>query len=195
MVQEYLPIKDGDGEALAIVAMWRDAADLMARLDAARRDIMLVTLAAAVLLAGLLFVVFRSAQARLSRQHRQLIESTRRDALTGMLNHGSIVALLADEIEAARSGSGRIGVALLDVDNFRLFNDTHGHEAADQVLLRVAELVASEEGHVARYGPDEFLSSSRERARTRSSKRSIGFGPGSRLNRCSSATPSACRSA
>jgi diguanylate cyclase (GGDEF)-like protein len=157
MVQEYLPIKDGGGEVLAVVAMWRDAADLMARLDATRRDIMLVTLAAAVLLAGLLFLVFRAAQARLSRQHRQLIESTRRDALTGMLNHGSIVALLADGIEAARSGSERIGVALLDVDNFRLFNDTHGHAAADEVLLRVAALVASEDGHVARYGPDEFL--------------------------------------
>jgi diguanylate cyclase (GGDEF)-like protein len=157
MVQEYLPIEAGNGEVLAIVAMWRDATDLMARLDATRRDIMLVTLAAAVLLAGLLFLVFHAAQARLSRQHRQLVESTRRDALTGMLNHGSVVALLADEIEAARSGSGRISVALLDVDNFRLFNDTHGHAAADQVLLRVAALVANEDGHVARYGPDEFL--------------------------------------
>ncbi len=159
MVQEYLPIKDGAGDVLAIVAMWRDAADLMARLDATRRDIMLVTLAAAVLLAGLLFLVFRAAQARLSRQHRQLVESNRRDALTGMLNHGTVVALLAEEIETARSGKGRIGVALVDVDNFRLFNDTHGHDAADQVLLRVAALVADEAdgGHVARYGPDEFL--------------------------------------
>jgi diguanylate cyclase (GGDEF)-like protein len=157
MVQEYLPIEDGDGEVLAIVAMWRDASDLMASLDATRRDIMLVTLAAAVLLAGLLFLVFRAAQARLTRQHRQIMESTRRDALTGMLNHGSIVALLADEIEAARPGNGRIGVALLDVDNFRLFNDTHGHAAADEVLLRVAALVTREEGRVARYGPDEFL--------------------------------------
>jgi diguanylate cyclase (GGDEF)-like protein len=159
MVQEYLPIKNGDGEVLAIVAMWRDAADLMARLDATRRDIMLVTLAAAVLLAGLLFLVFRAAQARLTRQHRQLVESTRRDALTGMLNHGSVVGLLAEKIETARAGKERIGVALVDIDNFRLFNDTHGHAAADHVLLRVAALVASEAdgGHVARYGPDEFL--------------------------------------
>jgi diguanylate cyclase (GGDEF)-like protein/putative nucleotidyltransferase with HDIG domain len=157
MVQEYLPIEDGAGEVLAIVALWRDAADLMARIDAARRDIMLVTLAAAVLLAGLLFLVFRAAQARLSRQHRQLIDATRRDALTGMLNHGSIVALLAEEIESARSRKERIGVALVDIDNFRLFNDTHGHAAADQVLLTVAALVAKEDGHVARYGPDEFL--------------------------------------
>jgi diguanylate cyclase (GGDEF)-like protein len=159
MVQEFLPIQDGAGNALAIVAIWRDAADLMARLDATRRDVMLVTLAAAVLLAGILYLVFRAAQARLSRQHRQLVESTRRDALTGMLNHGTVVSLLAEAIESARSEQRRIGVALVDVDNFRLFNDTHGHAAADEVLLRVAAVVAAEGdgGHVARYGPDEFL--------------------------------------
>jgi diguanylate cyclase (GGDEF)-like protein len=107
----------------------------------------------------MLFFVFRAAQARLSRQHAQLLEATRSDALTGLLNHGAVVALLADEVEAARDAEGRIGVALVDVDNFRLLNDTHGYDAADHVLLRVAELVQREGagGRVARYGPDEFI--------------------------------------
>jgi diguanylate cyclase (GGDEF)-like protein len=159
LVQEFLPIVDSQGEPIAVVALWRDATALLATLDATRRDIMVVTLVAGVLLAIVLFLVFRSAQERLSRQHRQLLEATRRDALTEMLNHGAIVSMLADEIEVARTGTGRIGVALVDVDNFRLFNDTHGHDAADAVLLRVADLVAAEaaDGHVARYGPDEFL--------------------------------------
>jgi diguanylate cyclase (GGDEF)-like protein len=163
LLQEFLPIVDSAGKPIAVVALWRDATKLLAGLDATRRDIMVVTLAAGILLAIVLFVLFRSAQARLSRQHSQLLEATRRDALTGMLNHGAIVALLADEIEEARARKGRrkrrIGVALVDIDNFRLFNDTHGHEAADEVLMRVAELVAAEgaDGHVARYGPDEFL--------------------------------------
>ena len=194
IVQEFLPIEDSDGNVLAVVAMWRDAGELMARLDATRRDVMLVTLAAAVLLAGLLFLVFRAAQARLSRQHRQLVESTRRDALTGMLNHGSVVALLAEAIESARTERGRIGVALVDVDNFRLFNDTHGHAAADQVLLRVAAAVAAEGegGHVARYGPDEFLIvrpaagtdevvASVDRLRGRLEDESVQFGDSERL--------------
>ena len=159
VVEEFLPIVGADGEPLAVVGLWRDATALIATIEAARRDVMLVTLAAGLLLAAMLFLIFRSAQARLSRQHEQLIDATRRDALTELLNHGAIVGLLAEEIEAARRSGGRIGVALVDVDNFRLFNDTHGHEAADEVLLRVAELVAAEgEGsHVARYGPDEFL--------------------------------------
>jgi diguanylate cyclase (GGDEF)-like protein len=159
LLQELLPIVNSSKEPIAVVALWRDATKLMAGLDATRRDIMVVALSAGILLAIMLFVLFRSAQARLSRQHAQLLEATRRDALTKMLSHGAIVALLAEELEEVRGRKGRIGVALVDIDNFRLFNDTHGHEAADEVLVRVAELVALEgaDGHVARYGPDEFL--------------------------------------
>ena len=159
VLQEYLPIVEDGGDPIAVVAIWRDAGALLASLDDTRRDIMIVTLAAGLLLAAVLFLIFRSAQARLGRQQEQLIDATRRDALTEMLNHGAVVGLLAEEIEAARAGDGRIGVALVDIDNFRLFNDNYGHEAADEVLLRVAELVAYEaaDGHVARYGPDEFL--------------------------------------
>ncbi|MEK6192043.1 MAG: diguanylate cyclase [Chloroflexota bacterium] len=160
VVQEYLPLKSDAGEPLAVIAMWRDAAPLMASLEAARRDIVLVTLGAALVLALILFGVFRAAQRRITRQQAELIDAERRDPLTGLLNHGAVVNLLAEAVEAARAGAGRFGVALIDIDNFRLFNDTHGHEAADEVLLRVADLVESEAGAddaVARYGPDEFL--------------------------------------
>lgn len=160
VIEEYLPIVEDAGKVLAVVAIWRDAGVLLASIDATRRDVMIVVLGAATVLAALLFGVFRAAQARLTRQQRQLVEATRRDALTEMLNHGAVVGLLADAIEAARSHGSTIGVALVDIDSFRLFNDTHGHEAADQVLLRVAELVEAagiDDGHVARYGPDEFL--------------------------------------
>jgi len=162
-VQEYLPIMGNDGRPLAVVALWRDASELVASLDAMRNDVILVTIVAGALLAVVLFFVFRAAQVRLTRQHRQLLDATKQDALTGMLNHGTITGILADEVEASRASSGRIGVALMDVDNFRLFNDTHGYEAADELLLRVADLVAGEAGapdatrYVARYGPDEFL--------------------------------------
>ena len=160
VVQEYLPLVGRDGQPLAVIALWRDADPLIASIDAARRDIVVVTLAAGALLAVILFLIFRAAQARITRQHAQLLEAERRDPLTEMLNHGAVVALLAEAVEAARAGGLRIGIALLDVDNFRLFNASHGHEAADEVLMRVADLVERETDNgneVARYGPDEFL--------------------------------------
>jgi diguanylate cyclase (GGDEF)-like protein len=160
VVQEYLPLLSDDLEPLAVVAVWRDAAPLLAAVDAARRDIVIVTLAAALLLAIVLLGVFWAAQKRILRQQAELVEAGRRDPLTNLLNHGAVVTILADSVESARARGRRFGMALVDIDNFRLFNDTHGHAAADQVLLRVADWLQREDGAdkaVARYGPDEFL--------------------------------------
>lgn len=160
LVREYLPLRSGAGATLAVVAMWRDARPLLARIDAARGDVMLVTMISALFLGAVLLAVFRAAQKRISRQHAQLVEAERLDPLTGLLNHGAVVGLLVDRLEEVRAANGRLGLALIDVDNFRLLNDTHGHEAGDEVLVRVGDLVDGESGegsYVARYGPDEFL--------------------------------------
>jgi diguanylate cyclase (GGDEF)-like protein len=160
LVREYLPLLSDTKETLAVVAMWRDAGPLLARIDAARGDVLLVTVISSVFLAAVLFAVFRSAQRRISRQHAQLLEAERLDPLTGLLNHGAVVGLLVERLEEARTTDRQLGLALIDVDNFRLLNDTHGHAAGDEVLVRVADLVDGEAGegsYVARYGPDEFL--------------------------------------
>ena len=158
-VQEFLPVSAG-GEVRAVVGVWRDAAPLLERLDRARRDVVVVTLSAGIIAALLLGLIFRAAQARLTRQTEALVEATRRDPLTGSLNHGALVAHLATEIEHAREHGTVLGVALVDVDNFRLLNDNHGHRAGDDVLLTVVRQLRdalSDGVVVGRYGPDEFL--------------------------------------
>lgn len=157
---ELLPILQRNGAPLGIVAITRDAAPILAEVGQAQREVLIVVLVAAAVLAIVLLIIFRTAQARLAQQQERLVEATRRDALTEMLNHGAVVTLLAEELERARSAGHEMAVALVDIDNFRLFNDTHGHQAADRVLLEVARALAdaAEPGdHVARYGPDEFL--------------------------------------
>jgi diguanylate cyclase (GGDEF)-like protein len=159
-VREFLPLKSEAEKPLAVIAIERDAAPILERIDAATRDSVIVTVSAAVLLAIILLWVFRAAQRRILRQQAMLLEAERRDPLTDLLNHGTVVALLTEAIERARADARLLGVALVDIDNFRLLNETHGHEAADEVLRRVAELVAEEAGpgaSIARYGPDEFL--------------------------------------
>jgi len=102
----------------------------------------------------ILLGVFRAAHRRIQGQQALLLEAERRDPLTELLNHGAVVALLTNSIEHARAVARPLGVALIDIDNFRLMNDTHGHEAADEVLRRVAELLTTEAiagSFVARY--------------------------------------------
>jgi diguanylate cyclase (GGDEF)-like protein len=159
ILREFLPIKTED-QVRAVVGIWRDAVPVLERLDRVRRDIVAVTLTAAVIAAMLLFLIFRSAQGRLTRQTAALVDATRRDPLTETLNHGALVAHLATEIERARAAGSPLGVALIDIDNFRLLNDNHGHRAGDQALLAVVEELRRhmpESGVMGRYGPDEFL--------------------------------------
>ena len=159
LLREYLPISV-DGQVLGVVGIWRDGVPILDRLASVRRDIVLVTLSAALIAAALLFLIFRTAQRRLTRQTAELMESTRRDPLTGTLNHGAVVGRLALETEAARTAGMSVTIALIDVDNFRLLNENHGHPAGDQALLAVGALLRAEVAEpmvLGRSGPDEFL--------------------------------------
>jgi diguanylate cyclase (GGDEF)-like protein len=158
VLREYLPIIL-DGQVRAVVAIWRDAAPILAQLDQARLHVVLITLSAALLCAVLLYLIFRSAQQRLTRQTLQLLEAVRRDPLTGTLTHGAIVETLAATIDGLDKRVGA-GIALLDIDNFRLLNATYGHPAGDRALTEVSRLlgsVLSPGALCGRYGPDEFL--------------------------------------
>jgi diguanylate cyclase (GGDEF)-like protein len=159
-LEEYLPILDANGRVQAVFEVYRNAAPILASVDATRRDVLLVTVAAGFVLAILLQLIFRAAQRRLTRQTAELVEAGRRDALTGLLNHGSIVTALTEELEAVRVSGGSVGIAIIDIDNFRLLNTAHGHAAGDKALREVASILGrelSESSTLGRFGPDEFL--------------------------------------
>ncbi|MFL5714051.1 MAG: HD domain-containing phosphohydrolase, partial [Chloroflexota bacterium] len=159
VLREYLPVTT-DGTVRAIVGVWRDAEPVLRAMDDLRRQVIIVTLSGALVAGVFLFLVFRAAQARISRQTLELVESTRRDPLTSLLNHGALLTTVADRIEAVRTDPSPIGIALVDIDGFRLLNDTYGHEAGDIALAEVASRLVErfdESAVVGRYGPDEFL--------------------------------------
>jgi diguanylate cyclase (GGDEF)-like protein len=159
LLREYLPLSVGD-KVVAVVAVWRDATPMLARIGGVRQDVVLVTISAALIAMVLLFFLVRAAQGRLTRQTAQLLETARRDPLTGMLNHGALVADVAVAIEDARAKGEPIALAVIDIDNFRMLNESHGHAIGDEALHLVADalLAAIPTGAtVGRYGPDEFL--------------------------------------
>jgi len=160
VMRALFPLLDEAGETRAIVGVWRDAGPILAPIADVQRDMLVVTLAAALVAGAILYLAFRSAQSRISKQTEQLLDATERDPLTGLLNHGAVVVQLGTALERARSDGTPIGIALVDVDNFRLLNETHGHDAGDDVLQRVVATLRSQlDGStvLGRYGPDEFL--------------------------------------
>jgi diguanylate cyclase (GGDEF)-like protein/PAS domain S-box-containing protein len=88
----------------------------------------------------------------------QLAHQASHDALTGLLNR-SAFDLFLDRLLAGGAAGGRHTLAYVDLDQFKIVNDTCGHFAGDELLIRVAGLlrdVVRESDVVARLGGDEF---------------------------------------
>jgi two-component system cell cycle response regulator len=84
----------------------------------------------------------------------------RTDALTGVLNRGAIVEELEMEAERASREGRPLGLGMLDIDHFKLVNDTYGHAAGDEVLREVVQRVLGvmrPYDTFGRFGGEEFL--------------------------------------
>ncbi|MCL5958260.1 MAG: diguanylate cyclase [Chloroflexi bacterium] len=103
---------------------------------------------------------FNQMVQRLRESQEKLLEIANSDALTGLPNHRRAQELLAFELERAARYEHAVGVVMLDVDNFKLFNDSYGHLHGDEVLRVVAKVLTDtvrSTDIVARYGGDEFI--------------------------------------
>nr|CRH07246.1 Conserved protein of unknown function. Containing diguanylate cyclase domain [Candidatus Magnetococcus massalia] len=83
-----------------------------------------------------------------------------RDAMTKLLNRGRIEELLEEAFQQAKRDVGLLSVAMIDVDYFKKFNDTFGHQVGDNVLKLVASVLKKltrSNGFVGRYGGEEFI--------------------------------------
>jgi diguanylate cyclase (GGDEF)-like protein len=143
-----------------VFGIWRDAQPILTKVESSRNELLQIVGAAGLISAFVLFWIFGAAQRRIVSQTERLIEAERRDALTDSPNHGAVVALLAESLERARTTGAALSVAIVDLDNFRLLNESHGHDAGNTALVKVADLLRAAlatGGTVGRYGPDEFL--------------------------------------
>ena len=90
-----------------------------------------------------------------------LREQAIRDPLTELYNRRYMVEVLEREVQLAQDKATPISVAMLDMDEFKLFNDTYGHRAADEMLQALGTLLLSQtratQDVACRYGGEEFL--------------------------------------
>jgi diguanylate cyclase (GGDEF)-like protein/PAS domain S-box-containing protein len=95
------------------------------------------------------------------RMERMLRELSNTDALTGLANRRCLDETLNKEFELAQAQDRDLSILMFDVDHFKKFNDTYGHDQGDRVLKAFAaktrELVRDMLDTVCRYGGEEFM--------------------------------------
>jgi diguanylate cyclase (GGDEF)-like protein len=110
---------------------------------------------------------FNAMAAQLGQRERELIESNDRltvmasiDMLSGLANRRGFQSRLDFEWMRAQQYGSNLSLLMIDVDHFKLFNDTYGHLEGDSCLTRLGEtlsgIAADTMGFAARYGGEEF---------------------------------------
>ncbi|MEH6792843.1 MAG: EAL domain-containing protein [Rhodococcus sp. (in: high G+C Gram-positive bacteria)] len=90
----------------------------------------------------------------------QLRRRSTHDALTGLPNRTLAYEVIDSALDRARQQSGTVALLLLDIDDFKIINDSLGHDAGDRALVKFVERLASairDADTIARLGGDEFL--------------------------------------
>lgn len=95
----------------------------------------------------------------IKKAHKFELQS-RTDDLTGLFNHGQILAELSKEFERADRYGRPLAAMMIDIDNFKLVNDRYGHLAGDKLLKTYAAVIRKSIRKIdiaGRFGGDEFL--------------------------------------
>ncbi len=138
------PVRDADGSVVAVVSADFPATEGVTQVEGLRSSV-----------AQTFASMLHDAAAQSGRSELEAIT----DGLTGLYNHRYFHERLGEELERCRDGDLGLALLLCDLDNFRAFNDLHGHGSGDNVLRSVARVLEDSVRHVdlvARYGGEEF---------------------------------------
>jgi len=107
------------------------------------------------------FRALRDSERKLAEANLQLQKLAEFDSLTGIANRRRFDTALAAEWQRAQRNRSTLSLLLCDVDCFKMYNDTHGHLAGDQCLIRIADVLGKTLRRpadlAARYGGEEFV--------------------------------------
>lgn len=91
--------------------------------------------------------------------HKTTLEIARTDGLTGLYNHTEFQHILELEVQRAKRYGREFSLLMLDIDFFKNFNDTYGHQTGDDILKAISQKIKKEVRVMdvsARYGGEEF---------------------------------------
>lgn len=135
--------------------------DIMLGIDAGADDYITKPFNTTLLLAKIKAMLrIKNLSRELKDKNRQLEEMAITDGLTGIPNYRHFIEKLEEEVRRSRRYRTPFTLLLLDLDNFKEINDSHGHRHGDFVLREVAQRLQQglrETDLLARYGGDEFV--------------------------------------
>ncbi len=105
------------------------------------------------------FLVDLASLSGIAVTNARLYERATIDQMTGLKNHAYFQSKLREERDKAKKRNSTLAILFTDVDHFKKFNDTHGHQAGDLVLKAVANVInrsIRKSDIAARYGGEEF---------------------------------------
>lgn len=94
-----------------------------------------------------------------SRLYEETVHLSKTDWLTKLWNSGELHKQLNSELEKSRISDNILSLLMIDMDNFKPYNDTFGHQKGDEALRKIADLFSRKsraDDIVARYGGEEF---------------------------------------
>ena len=96
----------------------------------------------------------------LDRRNKELVELSITDGLTGLYNHRFLQERFEFEFKRVRRYGGELSCMIIDIDHFKMVNDTYGHQFGDSVLRQISRIMKTKSREVdicGRYGGEEFM--------------------------------------
>ena len=158
-VEAYVPIIDAHGTVHGVVEVYIDQTQTASLFKTSFAALSLGLALVAALTFGLPMMAYllRSRQASEARQRVEYLAHY--EPMTGLLNRASFTDQTGSILRRRDHGQS-LALVLLDIDDFKAINDTHGHEAGDEFLKHVAKCITGlcrETDLAARPGGDEFI--------------------------------------
>ncbi|UVF21606.1 diguanylate cyclase [Microvirga terrae] len=113
-----------------------------------------------ILSVGADITALKNNEKSLRQAHEAALKASQTDQLTGLPNRRHTLGLLDAVLATSEATEAGLCIAVLDIDHFKVINDTHGHEAGDAVLehfARSCQARVRAQDHLGRTGGEEFL--------------------------------------
>jgi diguanylate cyclase (GGDEF)-like protein len=159
LLEVYVPLRFSSGPPVGAFELYLPYAPVQRSIEAGTRRIYIVLGTGLLLLYGGLFRLMSRAARTMRRQAQENERLTLRDPLTELPNRALFRERAEQAIRSARRSGSVVALMVLDLDRFRLINDTLGHEAGDALLSKIGSRLQTalrETDTVARLGADEF---------------------------------------